>query len=207
MDSSIDLGKNLNEYDKKFIKILNQFRVKSKPISHTGVGKTAGKFLIDNSSDIKLFYKAYNECASNGNMELSLIEQHTDICPIIVDLDFRYKDGVTERSYDKEFIKKVVEIYIKNIKEYFDLDEEEHEDLLQAVIFERPGPYLFKDNLKDGIHIIFPFIVSKPDIHIIRENVIKEAEPFFNELPIKNKISAVLDKEVIENVGWYIPQY
>lgn len=205
MDSSIDLGKNLNEYDKKFIKILNQFRVKSKPISHTGVGKTAGKFLIDNSSDIKLFYKAYNECASNGNMELSLIEQHTDICPIIVDLDFRYKDGVTERSYDKEFIKKVVEIYIKNIKEYFDLDEEEHEELLQAFIFERPGPYLFKDNLKDGIHIIFPFIVSKPDIqYIIRENVIKEAEPFFNELPIKNKISAVLDKEVIENVGWYM---
>ena len=205
MDESINLGKNVNEYDNKFFKFLNKFRVKSKPISHTGVGKTSGKFFIDNASDLKLFYKLYNECASNGSAELSLIEQHTEISPIIVDLDFRYEDGITERSYDNEFIREIVGLYVKYIKEYFDLDQEEEEELLQAFVFERPGPYLFKDNLKDGIHIIFPFIVSKPDIqYIIRENIIKEAEHIFNKIPTKNKISAILDKEVIENVGWYM---
>lgn len=74
-----------------------------------------------------------------------------------------------------------------------------------VLFFERPQPYVYKNLVKDGIHIMFPFIVSEPTVqNIIRENVIKELEEHFKTIPLENTISNAIDKLVIDQVGWYM---
>ena len=204
MESSIYEDNN-NEYrvENNFLNFLNSHRTKVPPYTHTGVGKNAGKYIIE-GKDLKIFFNLYSKVIDK-NINVHLIEQHTNICPILVDLDFRYQKNILSRQYDKDFIIKIVETYIEQIIKYFDLDEDDQEELVQAFIFERPKPYVSKETYKDGIHLMFPYIVSSPEIqYIIRDNVIKKLTPIFETMMFENSASNIIDRAVINNVGWYM---
>jgi len=198
-----DKKHNYTETEKQFLNLLNETRLKKGKASHTGVGWCTGKYLIEDNN-LTEFYKIYAKMMQQ-NSEILIIEQHADIGPIIVDIDMRFKLEMTNRVYGFSFIREICGEYIKQIKEYFDLSEEDMKKYLVSFVFERPEPYESKNQMKDGIHIMFPFIVSDPSVqHIIRENVIKNLEELFKTLPLENNIYNAIDKAVIDQVGWYM---
>lgn len=252
--TSTNLEKKLNKYDNSLLDFLNKYSTSKPPYSHTGVGTYIGKYNIEGTEALKQFYKLYFNAFKRGNVPIHLIEQHTDICPVIIDIDLKYNDGVKTRQYDNNFIKTIVKIYTDEIIKLFDLnisklncshknynsdgessenskngdenyngnidenrdgngdgnvdgEDEDSVDILHAFVFQRPEPYVSKEILKDGIHIIFPFIVSKPEAqYYIRDAVIQnpETEKIFNSLPLQNSIANAIDRSIIENVGFYM---
>lgn len=204
MEPSINLENIKNQKEQNFLNFLNDYRTKNPPYSHTGVGKYSGKFFIG-KNDLKKFYNKYNEIINN-NINVHLIEQHSDISPIIIDIDLKYNSDIKKREFNDDNIKEIIEIYNDEIEKYFEIHETEKDELIQAFVFERPAPYYTnKDILKDGIHIMYPFIITEPEIqYLIRDNVIKRVDHIFKNIPITNTISNAIDRAVIKNVGWYM---
>ena len=72
-------------------------------------------------------------------------------------------------------------------------------DKLNSFIFERKEPYQDKDIIKDGIHLVYPFIVCDTDIqHLIREEVLRNCESILNNYVVKMvmKIKVSLIKQI-----------
>lgn len=172
-------------------------------ITHTRYGSSTGKYKIpDNKMDT--FHRLYAKEVKNKK-KLNLIERHNDYCCILVDFDFKFDLDVTERRYTEEHVKKIVNLYMEEIDDSFNTDDKMND--IMAFVFQRKEPYQSKGVTKDGLHIMFPFIVSEPHIqYIIRDNIIKKLEEtkILEDLGLKNSISEVVDKSVIYNNGWFM---
>jgi len=192
--------------------------------SHTCMGKPfMGSFMIpDDETD--LFYKLYEKEYLAGK-KLCLIEKHKDVGPMIIDVDLKFEPEYhydengeeilddkdekmvkLERKYTTDHIKAIVQLYMDEIENSFDIVNDQDKKI--ALIFERKKPYYYKGEMKDGIHIMFPYVISDPNIqYLIRENVIKKATEnnIFEGLPLKKMaLSEVFDRSVIEKNGWFM---
>ncbi len=202
---ALEVNKNDNsQTEQQFINFLNENRVKSGKFTHTGVGKNTGKFLIE-GPQLKTFFNYMGKLLQE-NVPTHIIEHHADIGPFIIDIDLRLKLDNKKRSFGYSFVKKICQAYIDQINLYFDFSsEQQRNELLRAFVFERPEPVVSKTQMKDGLHIMFPFIVSEPAVqNVVRDNVIKELEEYFKTMPFENNISSAVDKLVIDQVGWYM---
>jgi P4 family phage/plasmid primase-like protien len=186
-----------------FYNYLDKFRVNSgEEYTHTSMGNGIKRGLF-NITQNDIFYNKYYNAIFNLNEEVSLIEQHSEYCPIIIDIDMKFKFEETTRLYKEDHIKNLITEYMNEIINYFEISKSDKR--LKAFIFERELPYQFKGNVRDGIHIIFPFIISKPDVqYIIRENIIKKCPNIFDDLPLKNKYIELVDRAVISKNGWFM---
>jgi len=199
--SNLEEKKPMSQKEIRFNNFLNEHRIKTGKSTHTGVAKHTGKYVIE-GNDLKKFYALYSEVMKEET-DIHLIEQHADISPFVIDIDLRLKPEDYKRKYDYNFIRKVSVSYINQILHYFDL--ENNKQLVQCFVFERPAPYYAKNMVKDGIHLMFPFIVTEPAIQeIIRENVIKEIKTDYEKLGYENNVFNAIDKAVINQVGWYM---
>ena len=138
--------------------------------------------------------------------ELHIIEQHTNIGPIVIDLDFRFCEEQNERQFNDELIKDIINLYQEIIQECFVISDTEQ---LEAFVFMRSSPYSEKKDTqiinKDGIHIMFPYIISEPNIqNLIRTKVLKNCNTIFEELNTINPNSDIVDKSVIHTNGWFL---
>lgn len=191
--------------------------------THTCMGKPfMGSFYIPEEQN-NLFFKLYEKEFLAGK-KLSLIEKHRDVSPIVIDIDMKFapefhknEDGEDiinekgekvpklERKYSDDLVKKIVEIYSDEISKTFQLPNLAK---VTALIFERKQPYFHKGEIKDGIHIMYPYIVSEPNVqYLIREKVIKRAseEDIFSGVPLKKMIySEIFDRKVIHANGWFM---
>jgi len=193
---------DISQIENQFHKFLNENRIKKgtkgNP-THTGVGKHAGSFVIE-GNQLKPFYNLYRKLMQR-KCEINLIERHSEFGPILIDIDMRFPPDMKKRIFNFGFVKKICKEYITLIQTYFDVPESQ----IQAFVFERPEPYPDKDLIKDGIHIMFPFIISEPTVqHIIRDEAIKLLEEEFKKIPLTNNIYNAIDKAVIEANGWYM---
>jgi len=204
---------------------LDQRRVeKGNEHTHTCMGKPfMGSFYIPDE-EMNLFFKLYEKDYLYGK-KLCLIEKHKDVGPMVIDLDLKFepeyhtddngdeilnenneKNVKLERKYTEDHIKKVVQLYMDEIEKSFMVEKDQDKKI--ALVFERNSPYLYKGEIKDGIHIMFPYIISEPNIqYLIRENVIKKANEMdiFQDLPLKKKImTEVFDRSVIQKNGWFM---
>jgi P4 family phage/plasmid primase-like protien len=179
-------------------KFLEQYRVTDNKYTHLSMGKPLGKFSIPDSR-MEDFYNLYN-LAINEDKTLSLIEKHNNISPIVVDLDFKFSAAdITNRLLTEEHIVNILKLYITEIKKYFSVDNEQ----LISCVFLRSAPYIKDVVLKDGIHIIFPRIVSTPQIQfMIRNEVLKRIDSVLGDLPVINEYSDIIDELVISRNGW-----
>lgn len=174
-------------------------------VTHTsmpGSAFSAGSFHIS-GDDMNKFFELYNKHVFEEHKQCHLIERHADYGPIVIDLDFRYNDKLIERQHTDEHIKKFLEILYKEICNYFVFKKKDDE--LVAFIFQRDAPYQDKSDMKDGVHIMFPFIVSEPNVqYLIRSKVIKRLDEAFGDLPLKNSYVDVYDRTVIYRNGWFM---
>ena len=171
--------------------------------THTSVSPNKSYYISEKDNDkfLNLYSKAIEE-----KSELHIIEQHTTIGPIVIDLDFRFCEEQSNRQFNSELIKDVVNLYQETIQECFKIKSTEQ---LEAFIFMRSKPYSEKKDtqviIKDGIHIMFPYIISEPNIQeLIRSKVLKNCSVIFEKLNTINPNSDIIDKSVIKTNGWFL---
>ena len=175
---------------------------KGEPHSHMSYGNLKGSFYIPDSKNDE-FFKLYENVILGGNV-ISLIEKHKKVGPIVIDLDFKHsipEDGSITRRYTETNITNILKLFYDQIKKVFKCDDHE----LAAFIFERKAPYQHNDIIKDGIHIMFPYIISEPHVqYYIRDNVLKNITTEFDTLELINKNHDVIDRAVIKSNGWFL---
>lgn len=174
---------------------------KGKKYTHTSMGKPMGCFNISDEN-LDLFFNLYENGILNGK-KMHITEKHDYIGPVLIDLDFKYDFEIQERQHKKEHVKNIVELYINTIIEILDIKK--NDERLNAFVFERDDLYRIKGITKDGIHIMFPKIVTSPEVQLcIREKILKNINGILEDLPLTNKAYDIVDKAVIQNNNWLL---
>ena len=168
-------------------------------------------------SELTTFYNLYHQDIYRKTKPASynIIEQHSEVGPLIVDIDFKFDDrvikkdskGNIQRQFTDVHIRSIVDAYMTEIENTFNIDRTGNK--LLAFVFTREAPYYdqARNIYKDGIHIYFPNIVSLPEPQfMIRENVIRrvDKEKLLDGISHINELSDVFDKAVIQKSGIYI---
>jgi P4 family phage/plasmid primase-like protien len=191
-------NENMDEYN--IYKFLEE-RVVQSGHTHTSMCNPKGSYYIEDH-DLDTFYEYYEKALFDN--ELHITERHCEISPMIIDLDFKYELETFERKHKLTHIEKIINLYVSEICNLFDIERSDKR--LISFIFERDELYKNKGITKDGIHILFPNIVSYPDPqYYIRNNILKKIGDLIADLGLKNMISDVVDKSVIApNTCWLL---
>ena len=183
----------------------------SRPVTHTVYeGELPyGSYNLSNE-DIITLYKMINDSLKKGN-KISMTERFNEISPLMIDLDFKYKEEYTDRQYTEEFIKETYEFICDKIISLFSLDDINQ---LQMWIMEKDNIVKAPQNgyeSKDGIHLIFPDIIS--DINNYKkliDAVIEDKDSYIeimvntcNIMP-SNNIDEIFDKSLYRPGNWFI---
>ena len=189
--------------DSKYIDIndfLHKHKVsKGSKHTHTSMGKPFGVFNIEDE-DLDIFYKLYQDAIYKNNV-LHIIEKHTEVSPILIDFDFKFNIDIKDRQYTIKHLKQIINLYMEEIESNFSFNNKSEE--LIAFVFERKKPYQTKTITKDGIHIMFPYIITEPYAqYMLRDNILKKIENILSNINIKNAVSDIVDRCVIHKNGW-----
>ena len=159
-----------------------------------------GKWSIPHDQYPKLL-ELYAKSIASGNSHY-FTEQHEQYRPMVIDIDFKHKSGHTSRVYTNADIMKIVQLYNDQVLHYFDTT------VATCYVLEKQSPTLTQNGvLKDGLHIMYPDIVSKPNVQIeIRENVVQGLQSCdaFEHLDLENPYSDIVDDAVLKKSGWML---
>ncbi len=187
-------GKAVNHLQK----FLNNYRSTEKGIfTHTSIGYPKGSYNVPED----IMPKLWDLLAQNldTGVKTYLTERPQSPCCLKVDLDFRFDYEEGERMYTLEMVKGVVGLYVEAIMYYLDIPNED----VTCMVFEREGPYRQDGNTKDGIHLIFPDVVTDTTVqHLVRNKVLEKIHVVFASLPLKNSYDDLVDKAVISKNNW-----
>ena len=195
-----------------FEKYMDQFRINNNSNSekltstHTSMGVIKNKrgnfhIPIEFNDDFMLRYR---EVVFTNKIPLFMTERPVEKNSILkFDFDFIYDvdSEATERLYDETLIKKIVEITHLYLNEYVELDDEYY----RCFVTQRNKPYRKNGQLKDGLHIMYPYIFLPYEFHhFLRHKLIEGLEKvnIFNVIPLKNELKDIVDEAVIERNGW-----
>lgn len=184
--------------------------IPEKSFTHTALGHPPhsypGSYCIEDK-ELSLFHNLYNKAVFEESNPAYLTEKHKDVSPILIDLDFRHSNTLTDRQYTEPFIAKFLECYIEEIKKYMpSLDDTR----LNAFVLEKVKPNFQgggPQKFKDGIHIIFPYIITEPKIqYLMRYNTITNPNvlALFETINVVNDAADIFDIAVIEKNNWQI---
>ncbi len=181
-----------------FLSWLSQFRVqKGERYSHLGLDTFRGAFYIPDEHKNE-FHKRYFEHVFVSGLKCDLVEKHKDLCCLLYDLDFKIPKESTERAYTLDKIKNFIECVTRILSQYIDTSLSHTFD---AYVCEKKEPTTKKDWKKDGIHIMFPHIVTEPALqHYFRAELVMECKHIFHECI--NDIEDIIDETVLEKNGW-----
>ncbi len=199
---------------------------KSKLFTHTQLHPNRSFNIPDDQLDT--FYDLYKQCIDDGHV-LSLTEKHREkYSPILIDIDFRYefkpesstKPPTPKRHHTRDHIKRFLEIYMDELQQIVQISNKSDR---VACVLERDAPYISKPKatskpiIKDGVHIIFPFIITNYTAQFwVRERTIERCvcEGIWKDLPIKfpsipddnptKILKEVFDRAVIQQNNWYM---
>lgn len=187
-----------DSYHRRLNSFLENYRVKPKAeFTHTNINN--GSYYIPDS-EIDKFYQNYSKCVKHGVNELYLTEKHKENAPIVIDIDFKFTEEKTRRRYEESDILNLLNIYVTILDEYI-LDTEEYE----IFVLEKKKPVKHKGQIKDGIHIVIPDIVTSCDFqYLLREKVLEKIKEnnTFKHLETINTIDDIIDKAVIKRNNW-----
>ena len=71
----------------------------------------------------------------------------------------------------------------------------------------KPNVVTKKNITKDGVHIMFPYLVSEPKIqHVLRHKIVQnqKCKELFEKLNIINPFVDIVEASVIERNGWLL---
>ena len=201
-EQDIHTNKKKKKTYKDLYEFLNHVRVKKgDKITHTSMGK--GSYYIKKKHQ-KTFLKLYYEHVFVNGKKSYLTEKHMDIAPILIDCDFKFKANKRERQYTQQHIIKILSYYRQFLLKHVAFTQKKQ---YLAFVFEKAKPILagYKDEMivKDGIHIIFPYInLAYPLQYMMRNYVIEHCPDIFGDLELINNYSDVIDESVIKRNNW-----
>ena len=149
-------------------------------------------------SEVKLFKKLYIDAVVAKN-KVHITENHRGQGPIVIDIDLVHESS--NRLYTEETIIKIVKSYQAIIKKYLNVKFSQ----LTAYVSEKRKPVKRNKKYHDGIHIVFPFVCTKPKTQfVMREDFICAAKKngYFKNMDLENTIENIIDKNVICQTGW-----
>jgi P4 family phage/plasmid primase-like protien len=176
---------------------------KGNAYTHTSIYQPTGSFYIS-PQDIPTFMTLYKSAMERGE-DLYITERHTEIGPILIDLDFRFKapedaneQTKLDRKYTNDTITNIFRVYADLLSGY--VDGLDHFDIY---VMEKPKPTFSKGLIKDGIHIVIPGIVTPPMFQrMIREQALPALKKELEGLQLHNKVYEVVDEAVIDKNNW-----
>lgn len=187
-------------YNTELYQFLQTFKVeKGDGFTHTLMGRPSGSYNIPVEQKPKLI-NLLHDTIFRQKIPVHLTERPPQETLIKGDLDFKFElDGPPTRKYTLDHVKAIAALYHKAVLQYLDVPKEK----LKIFIFERLEPYRDRGNIKDGIHIMYPYIVCDTQIqHLIREYVVMYCQPILSTLGCKNNIDEIIDKSVISSNNW-----
>ena len=178
-------------------------------ITHTGLGDYVGSYNISGDKYnrfMDLYCKVIKKINNNEiDKRLHIVERHIENGPIVIDIDIKYNKRTEDNThiYTKDQIKRIIEIYNNKIQEILDIKE------IDVYLLEKPNATLKKQDrdkyeYKDGVHIIYPNIITTPIVQqIIRYLVIQEIKQDNELLDMfkGNDLNEVFDESVIIRNG------
>jgi P4 family phage/plasmid primase-like protien len=180
---------NLQQFLQQFVLTKNSTQ-KSNITSIKG-----GKWYIPENK-LKEFY----DIVSSQKIDIPLVEKINDIHPLVFDLDLKYQDVLTERSYTEDAIESLIEHLWQEMKEFIDLSDFKSKGTILVLEKEKPYPCnkgVFKS--KDGIHLIFPDIIldkkayKKIVTSVVEKDQIKNIFDEGSEISPDNSTNGILD--------------
>lgn len=169
------------------------------PYTHTLTYAPYGAYNIPDDMYAK-FRKLYEDAIVAGYTP-HVTEKHREFGPIVIDFDFVQSKEHSKRSYTEKTIMNMVKLYNSVLKQYLDVPSNK----LHAYVCEKKEPVLRKGEYHDGIHVVYPFICTKPSLQMImREDFLKVASErkIFRKIPLVNDLESVFDKGVIYHTNW-----
>jgi P4 family phage/plasmid primase-like protien len=178
---------------------LSQYKAtKEEGYTHTSIGRPAGSYNIPVDKKDELIDCLY-ETIFVRKVAVHLTEKPPQETIIKADLDFKYQLEDSSRKYTIDQIKSIVDLYHKAIRHFLDVSDEE----LKAFVFERDAPYKDKGNSKDGVHIMYPYLICDTKIqHLIRDHVLQNCQTILSQLGCKNNFDDIVDKAVVSTNNW-----
>lgn len=189
--------------DVPLCKLLKSFEVPSgNDVTHTSMA--GGRYYIP-SYGIPAFMAAYARVvAGPGRHELSLVEQHRHVGPVLIDIDCKAAtcEPIVTQARIESFAREVGAVVSGLVS------EETTRAGISMFVMEKPprpakpgapdGPH------KHGLHIVLPYVVTRPETRYeMRKMLLPATHRIFVEgtgclAPAED----VLDEAVIERAGW-----
>lgn len=171
-----------------------------RPITHTSINPSGSYSLSDDQ--LPKLYSLLADALTVGEIP-HIIEMHKGVGPVVVDLDFKYPDGVSTRQYTMEHIEAVAKLYADAIEDLFDVDDSH----LMVHVYQKEGPDYKGNGFADGLHMVFPYVRTIPDHqYLLRSVVMGEMEKrgTLSDLVTENGLEDIVDRAVIKNAGWML---
>tara|TARA_Y100000389_G_scaffold204023_1_gene254567 strand:+ start:6270 stop:9134 length:2865 start_codon:yes stop_codon:yes gene_type:complete len=144
----------------------------------------------------------YKHVILNNNEEYLTEKQLINDGPLIVDIDLRYDANVRERLHDKSNIVDLLQLYANKLIAIYNFSNEAKIDVF---ILEKPTINIFKDKVKDGIHMIFTIKMTKAEQVVLRTKILEEIDNMWDNLPLTNSYDDIFDEGVTKGfVNWQL---
>jgi P4 family phage/plasmid primase-like protien len=213
-----------NNNDKTALKSVNEllslYRIPESERQTTRITHTAlpnyptpgGSFHIPHDM-MEEFLEAYARDVFENKQTIHLTEaHHSEVSPILIDLDFRQKiddNPEVKKIYTQDDVKEYLEEYHKVLAQYIDKDELKAHEI--AYVMEKSKAYRGKgaksEEIKDGIHVVYPKLCPHYKIQFLARYDMVESDvvkKIFNRIKTTNTPRNVIDHAVIRNNNWFM---
>jgi len=151
---------------------------------------TGLKFYVNDTQYDEFFDEYYN---SNSR---TVTEKHLDNkCKLLIDIDLKSKNS------NRTITNKHISTIVSTINDLLDMLFIEPNK--KCYIFQRSKPYSKDNYFKDGIHIIYPYIITFYELlFVIRKRLLKNL--IWLEEHSYEKIDSIIDEAVIKSNNWFL---
>ena len=153
--------------------------------------------IIDRSTFLDLYF---NHVFINNNKEYLTEKQKIEDAPLVIDIDMRYSEDVTERLHTKNHIIDLLNLYAENISKYCEISDN---FTIEAFVMEKPNVNILDNKTKDGIHILLGVQCHKALQVMIRNSILSDLKIMWDDLPFTNDINDIVDEGITKgSVNW-----
>jgi len=186
-----------SKYSSDLSSYLKKFSIKDKNYNVLSMGSPKGKYRFVN---IENLFNVIHDAINKDNFNPHLTQKPDEISCITIDIDLRQPIDNMNRLYTDELFVKLANMCFKHIKD--NLNVKDAQKLMY--VFEKKNLSNNKGKMKDGIHIMFPFIhidsMYKKSLYL---NLKTSMDIFFKDLGYDN-YDDVFDFSTISTNCWLI---
>jgi P4 family phage/plasmid primase-like protien len=176
-------------------------------ITHTRIGDKdsniyAGAYTIHDDEQSEFIAKYYEKVFTKKELEYMTEKQLVENGPIMVDLDLRYENTVTEKQHTHDHITDLIMLYADKCNELVKIKNNVN---IEAYVMEKKDVNKQEQLTKDGIHIIISISMHKGLQVLLRKKILKDIPTMWSDIPITNSWDDVIDEGVTKGfVNWQV---